>query len=83
LCSPDTEIDVPGAADEDNKHVERLLREMTLDEKISQLSSSSPAVERLGIGAFNWWAGAHSSLSFASAPPSLSADIRKLFRHVL
>lgn len=50
---------MPAAAAADKEHdtVERLLREMTLHEKISQLSSNAPAVERLGIGAFNFWAG--------------------------
>jgi beta-glucosidase len=28
---------------------------MTLDEKVSQLMSDSPAIERLGIPAYNWW----------------------------
>src|ERR1035437_10298058 len=32
-----------------------LLSHMTLDEKISQLMNASPAVERLGIPAYNWW----------------------------
>ena len=31
---------------------------MTLDEKGSQLSSNAPAIDRLGISAFNFWAGA-------------------------
>ncbi|MBN1905652.1 MAG: glycoside hydrolase family 3 C-terminal domain-containing protein [Deltaproteobacteria bacterium] len=32
-----------------------LLTRMTLDEKISQLTNTSPAVERLGIPAYEWW----------------------------
>jgi beta-glucosidase len=32
-----------------------LIGRMTLDEKISQLSFDSPAIERLGIPAYNWW----------------------------
>ena len=32
-----------------------LLSRMTLEEKISQLNNNSPAVERLGIPAYNWW----------------------------
>jgi beta-glucosidase len=28
---------------------------MTLEEKISQLMSDSPAIERLGVPAYNWW----------------------------
>lgn len=32
-----------------------LVARMTLDEKISQLINVSPAIERLGIPAYNWW----------------------------
>jgi beta-glucosidase len=35
--------------------VDDLLRQMTLEEKISQMGSVSPAIERLGIPAYNWW----------------------------
>lgn len=34
---------------------EALVQAMTLDEKISQLSDESPAIERLGIPKYNWW----------------------------
>lgn len=32
-----------------------LVAEMTLEEKVSQLCSESPAIERLGIPAYHWW----------------------------
>ena len=32
-----------------------LVKQMTLDEKISQLGNSSPAIKRLGILEYNWW----------------------------
>ena len=32
-----------------------LVRQMTLDEKISQLGNSSPAIKRLGVLEYNWW----------------------------
>lgn len=32
-----------------------LLARMTLEEKVSQLMNDSPAIERLGIPAYNWW----------------------------
>jgi beta-glucosidase len=32
-----------------------LIRRMTLEEKISQMGSVSPAIERLGIPSYNWW----------------------------
>ncbi len=37
------------------RRVDDLVSRMTLDEKISQLMSASPAVERLGVPAYNWW----------------------------
>ncbi len=38
-----------------NVRVDDLLSLMTLDEKISQLSFHSPAIERLGVPEYNWW----------------------------
>ncbi len=35
--------------------VDDLLSRMTLEEKISQLMNDSPAIDRLGIPAYNWW----------------------------
>ena len=35
--------------------VKDLLQRMTLEEKTSQLGNTSPAIERLGIPAYNWW----------------------------
>ena len=35
--------------------VDDLISRMTLEEKISQLMNDSPAIERLGIPAYNWW----------------------------
>jgi beta-glucosidase len=32
-----------------------LVKRMTLEEKISQLGNDSPAIERLGVPAYNWW----------------------------
>jgi len=37
------------------RRVADLLSRMTLEEKISQLTNDSPAIERLGIPAYNWW----------------------------
>ncbi|MHB9293999.1 beta-glucosidase [Hollandina sp. SP2] len=35
--------------------IQALISKMTLEEKVSQLSYTSPAIERLGIPAYNWW----------------------------
>lgn len=35
--------------------VNDLIAHMTLEEKVSQLLSESPAIERLGVPAYNWW----------------------------
>ena len=32
-----------------------LVAEMTLEEKLSQLQHKAPAIERLGVPAYNWW----------------------------
>ena len=37
------------------KKAEALVAQMTLEEKISQLRYCSPAIERLGVPAYNWW----------------------------
>src|SRR5580658_2465785 len=37
------------------KRVDDLLSRMTLEEKASQVLSASPAIERLGVPAYDWW----------------------------
>jgi beta-glucosidase len=37
------------------KRVDDLLARMTLEEKVSQLMNDSPAIDRLGVPAYNWW----------------------------
>lgn len=37
------------------ERVDDLISRMTVDEKISQMVSAAPAIERLGIPAYNWW----------------------------
>lgn len=38
-----------------DRRVDDLVSRMTLEEKISQLTNDSPAIDRLGIPAYNWW----------------------------
>jgi len=35
--------------------LDSLLSAMTLDEKVAQMMNNAPAIERLGIPAYNWW----------------------------
>ncbi|MFR3483444.1 MAG: glycoside hydrolase family 3 protein [Clostridia bacterium] len=37
------------------ERVQELLSKMTLEEKFSQMTFRSPAIDRLGIPAYNWW----------------------------
>ena len=41
--------------DEYRKEAEKLVSKMTLEEKVSQTLHSAPAIERLGVKAYNWW----------------------------
>lgn len=38
-----------------NQRVDDLVSRMTLEEKVSQMLNSSPAIQRLGIPAYDWW----------------------------
>ncbi len=40
---------------EAKKRAEALVAQMTLEEAVSQLSYQAPAIERLGVPAYNWW----------------------------
>lgn len=37
------------------KRVDDLVSRLTLEEKVSQMLNSSPAIKRLGIPAYDWW----------------------------
>ncbi|MDE6377510.1 MAG: glycoside hydrolase family 3 protein, partial [Duncaniella sp.] len=45
-------------AQSSHEKAKALLSQLTLDEKISLMMDSSPAIERLGIPQFNWWSEA-------------------------
>lgn len=38
-----------------DERVDDLVNQLTLDEKIAQMINDAPAIERLGIPAYNWW----------------------------
>ncbi len=56
------------------RRVLALLSNMTTEEKISQLSSNSAAIDHLDIPAFNWWTGeilcVHKQLYSSTADPN-------------
>lgn len=41
--------------DDYKKRAKELVAQMTLEEKVSQMLHAAPAIERLGIPAYNWW----------------------------
>lgn len=41
--------------EEAKKRAKELVEQMTLEEKAAQLKYDAPAIERLGISAYNWW----------------------------
>ncbi len=47
----DTTLDI-------NQRVDDLVSRMTLEEKVSQMLNEAPAIERLGVPAYNWWSEA-------------------------
>ena len=40
---------------ETREYAKQLVSQMTMEEKMSQMVYQSPAIERLGIPAYNWW----------------------------
>src|SRR5947199_152517 len=38
-----------------DERVNSLVSQMTIEEKISQMGTEAPAIERLGIPQYNWW----------------------------
>ena len=59
----------PAKEAEYRKRAADLVAQMTLHEKVSQMLSWAPAIERLGIPAYNWWSeGIHGAAR--ALPPS-------------
>ena len=38
-----------------DQRVDDLISRLTPEEKVAQMMNSTPAIERLGIPAYNWW----------------------------
>lgn len=53
------------------KQVKEMLGQMTLEEKVSQLSYRSPGIKRLGIPCYNWWNEALHGVARAGTATSL------------
>ena len=52
-----------------------LVEQMTLDEKLSQLKYDAPAIERLGVPAYNWWNEALHGVARAGTATVFPQDI--------
>jgi beta-glucosidase len=56
--TPEMKTNMPIYLDPDRQMTERvddLVNRMTLEEKISQMMSESPAIDRLNVPQYNWW----------------------------
>ena len=50
-----------------SRRVDDLVSRMTLEEKIAQMMNKAPAVERLGVPAYDWWNEALHGVAYAGA----------------
>ncbi|MFL6211280.1 MAG: glycoside hydrolase family 3 C-terminal domain-containing protein [Pyrinomonadaceae bacterium] len=73
LCSP-APAQTPAAAPRPDylnprlpveRRVDDLVRRMTLEEKVAQMMSKAPAIERLGVSAYDWWNEALHGVAYA------------------
>ena len=68
---------------ETKEYAKRLVEQMTLEEKISQMRYESPAIERLHIPAYNWWNEAlHGCLLYTSPIFSISSSSKVAARAI-
>ena len=65
---------------ETREYAKQLVSQMTLEEKMSQMVYQSPAIERLGIPAYNWWNEALHGVARAGVatvfPQALPRDVQ-------
>lgn len=59
-----------------SQRVRDLVSRLTLDEKISQLVNSAPAIPRLGIPAYQWWSEALHGVTKAGAGVFFNGSIK-------
>lgn len=59
-----------------SERVRDLVSRLTLDEKVSQLVNSAPAIPRLGIPAYQWWSEALHGVSNAGPGIRFNGSIR-------
>mgnify|MGYP000733107515 CR=1 FL=1 len=59
----------PAKEAEYRKRATDLVAQMTLHEKVSQMLSWAPAIERLGIPAYNWWSEGIHGIGRRALPP--------------
>ena len=57
------------------KRARALVAQMTLEEKAFQMVNSAPAIERLGIKAYNWWNEALHGVARAGTATVFPQDI--------
>jgi beta-glucosidase len=50
-----------------SRRVDDLVSRMTLEEKVAQMMNKAPAVERLGVPAYDWWNEALHGVAYAGA----------------
>ena len=51
------------------QRIDELITQMTLEEKVAQMLFTAPAIERLGIPAYNWWNEAYTAWAEPAWPP--------------
>ena len=63
-----------------NQRVQDLISRLTLDEKISQLVNSAPAIPRLGIPGYEWWSEALHGVAFVANMSQVSVSMEQFNR---
>ena len=66
------------------EYAKKLVAQMTVEEKMSQMLYESPAIERLNIPAYNWWNEALHGVARAgvwkqNSPAGYAGSLRDLF----